>query len=323
MESGGFKILTFGAATQDVFLSGKALSARRDVRTRDWVEQFPLGSKLAIDEVVFDTGGGATNAAVTFARQGYSVGFVGKVGLDPAGTEVLRVLQKEGVSTERVATDPRLATSYSTLLVAPNGERTILNYRGASHNLQVVHIRIRNLEADWFYITSLGGNLKLLEHLLKHANRHGIQVALDPGAGELEQVKKLRGLLPLVTVLKANFEELSQIFGGDDLRDTVVRASGVCPYVVGTNGSSGSYATYNGRLYQAGMYQKVKVADRTGAGDAFGSGFVAAIAKGQSIGEALTLGSANATSVVQKIGAKAGILKTDRFRRLKVQETEL
>jgi ribokinase len=71
------------------------------------------------------------------------------------------------------------------------------------------------------------------------------------------------------------------------------------------------------------MYQKVKVADRTGAGDAFGSGFVAAIAKGQSIGEALTLGSANATSVVQKIGAKAGILKTDRFRRMKVQETEL
>jgi sugar/nucleoside kinase (ribokinase family) len=211
-------------------------------------------------------------------------------------TASTRVLQKEGVSTERVATDPRLATSYSTLLVAPNGERTILNYRGASHNLQVVDIGIRNLEADWFYITSLGGNLKLLEHLLKHANRHGIQVALDPGAGELEQVKKLRGLLPLVTVLKANFEELSQIFGGDDLRDTVVRASGVCPYVVGTNGSSGSYATYNGRLYQAGMYQKVKVADRTGA---------------------------NATSVVQKIGAKAGILKTDRFRRMKVQETEL
>jgi ribokinase len=323
MESGGFKILTFGAATQDVFLSGKALAARRDVRTRDWVEQFPLGSKLAVDDVVFDTGGGATNAAVTFARQGYTVGYVGKIGLDPAGTEILRVLQKEGVSTERVATDPRLSTSYSTLLVAPNGERTILNYRGASHNLQVADIGIRNLEADWFYITSLAGNLKLLEHLLKHANRHGIQVALDPGAAELEQAKKLRGLLPLVTVLKANAEELGKLFGGNDLRDTVVRAAGVCSYVVGTGGGGGSYATYNGRLYRAGIYQKVRVADRTGAGDAFGSGFVSAIAKGQSIAEALTLGSANATSVVQKMGAKAGILKTDRIKRMKVQEAEL
>lgn len=323
MERSGFKILTFGAATQDVFLIGKSLAARRDVRTRDWVEQFPLGAKLSVDEVVFDTGGGATNAAVTFARQGFEVGYVGKVGLDPAGTEVLRVLQKEGVATERVATDPRLATSYSTLLVAPNGERTILNYRGAAHNLQVADVTVRSLEADWFYITSLAGNLKLLEQLLKHANRHGINVALDPGAAELAQVKKLRGLLPLVTVLKANAEELGALFGGNDLHETVVRAAGVCPYVVGTGGGGGSYAVYNGRLYRAGLYQKVKVADRTGAGDAFGSGFVSAIAKGQSLADAITLGSANATSVVQKIGAKAGILKTDRIKRMKIQETAL
>lgn len=320
MEPVGFKILTFGAATQDVFLKGKALAARRDTRSRDWVEQFPLGSKLEIDEVVFDTGGGATNAAVTFARQGFAVGYVGKVGHDAAGTEVLRVLQKEGVDTGRVATDPRLGTSYSTLLVAPNGERTILNYRGASHNLEVKDIAIRNLEADWFYITSLAGNLKLLEQLLRHANRHGIQVALDPGQDELAQAKKLRGLLPLVTVLKANAEELAKLFGGDDLRGTVVAAAGICPYVVGTAGAGGSYATHNGRLYRAGMYQKVRVADRTGAGDAFGSGFVAAIARGESLQEALTLGSANATAVVQKVGAKAGILKTDRIKRMKIQE---
>src|SRR3954463_14300247 len=122
MTDTNLKILTFGAATQDVFLTGKALHARRDVRTRDYVEQFPLGAKIDVEEVHFDTGGGATNAAVTFARQGLQAGFVGKIGHDPAGAEVIRVLRREGVGVERVVTDPKLTTGYSTLLVASTGE---------------------------------------------------------------------------------------------------------------------------------------------------------------------------------------------------------
>lgn len=317
------KILTFGAATQDVFLSGKALHARRDVRTRDYVEQFPLGAKIDVENVHFDTGGGATNAAVTFARQGLQAGYVGKIGHDPAGAEVVRVLRREGVATDRIVTDPKLTTGYSTLLVATNGERTILTHRGASQGLKAGDVAIRTLEAHWFYITSLAGNMDLLGKLLKHANNHQIQVALDPGAAELAQAKKLRALLPLITVLKANAEELGQLFGGADLRDTVTRAEGVCPYVVGTNGPAGSYAAVSGKLYQAGTYQKVKVLDRTGAGDAFGSGFVAAIVQGQSVEDALTLASANATSVVAKFGAKAGILKTSRLKRMKLKITSL
>lgn len=323
MSDTNVKILSFGAATQDVFLTGKALHARRDVRTRDYVEQFPLGAKIDVDSVHFDTGGGATNAAVTFARQGLQSGYVGKIGHDPAGAEVIRVLRREGVATDRVVTDPKLTTGYSTLLVAQNGERTILTHRGASHELKAKDIAIRTLEADWFYISSLAGNMDLLGKLLKHANGHGIQVALDPGAGELAQTKKLRALLPLITVLKANAEELRVLFGGADLRDTVKRAEGVCPYVVGTNGPAGSYAAVAGRLFQAGSYQNVKVLDRTGAGDAFGSGFIAALAKGLPLEDALTLASANATSVVAKFGAKAGILKTTRLKRMKLKISQL
>lgn len=317
------KILTFGAATQDVFLTGKALHARRDVRTRDYVEQFPLGAKVDVENVVFDTGGGATNAAVTFARQGLEAGFVGKIGHDPAGTEVMRMLAKEGVAADRVLTDPKLTTGYSVILVASNGERTILSHRGASHELKAKDIAVRTLEADWFYISSLAGNLDLLSKLLKHANNHGIQVAIDPGNAELAQTKKLRALLPLVTVLKANAQELATLFGGTDLKDTVTRAHGTCPYVVGTNGPLGSYAAVAGKLYQAGMYQKVKAVDRTGAGDAFGSGFVSALAKGLPIEDALTLGSANATSVVAQFGAKTGILRTNRVKRMKLKVTNL
>src|SRR3989344_915666 len=53
--------------------------------------------------------------------------------------------------------------------------------------------------------------------------------------------------------------------------------------------------------------------DGPGGGDAFGSGFVAGLARIQDIGYAIRLGSANATSVVEAIGAQAGILTKRRF----------
>ena len=323
MSEVNVKILTVGAATQDVFLTGKALHGRRDVRTRDYVEQFPLGAKVDVEHVYFETGGGATNAAVTFARQGLQVGYIGKIGHDPAGAEVIRVLRKEGVATDRVVQDVKLNTGYSVIMLASSGERTILSHRGASHALGANDVAIRTIEADWMYITSLAGNFDLLGKLLKHANLHGILVAIDPGAAELAQPKKLKSLLPLVTVLKCNAQELSLLFGGDNAKDSVSRAAHACPYVVGTDGPAGAYAAAGGKLYQAGQYQKVKGIDRTGAGDAFGSGFVAALAKGAGIEDALTLASANATSVVTQIGSKPGILKTSRVKRMKLKVTLL
>jgi ribokinase len=316
-------VLTFGGASQDVFIGGKALLAKRDVRSHDYVEQFPLGAKVDLDMVSFETGGGATNAAVTFARQGFDVGYVGKIGRDPAGIEVMRNLQREKVATERVVYDARLSTQYSVIMLAPSGERTILVYRGAAHALEPSDVAIRTLEADWFYITTLAGNFTLLTKLLNHAVAHGIKVAIDPGALELAQPKKLRALLPMVTVLKANAEELASLFGGENLRETIVAAAGVCDYIVGTNGAAGSYAVHDGKLYQVGLYQKVKVVDRTGAGDAFGSGFISVLAQDRPIEDALTLGSANATSVVTKVGAKSGILHSSRLKRMKVKVTTL
>lgn len=313
------KVLTMGAAVQDVFLMGKALQAKRDVKTHNYIEQFPLGAKIEIDDVHMDVGGGATNAAVTFARQGFKVGFVGKIGRDPAGSEVLRVLHREGVGTEHVVYDPKLSTSFSTLLVAPSGERTILNYRGASHNMQAKDFAIKNLQADWIYISSLAGNFKLLSAVIKHAHTIGIKVALNPGGRELAAGGKLRKLLPYVEVLAANREEMAQLFGAQDPREIMAKSFGLCPYIVMTDGPNGVYATDSLRIYHAGQYQKVRVVDRSGSGDAFCSGFVAALAKSGRIEDAITLGSANATGVVQKIGAKAGILKTDRIKSMKVK----
>lgn len=324
MDPRDISIISIGAATQDVFVSGKALHAKRDVRTHAMVEVFPLGAKLELDRVIFDTGGGATNAAVTFARQGFKSGFGGKIGKDPAGAEVLRTLKRELVDTSHLRVDERYATGYSVVLLADNGERTILAHRGASHHLKADDFyHGPKLDADWFYISSVAGNMELLKRILHHASKNNIRVALNPGHGELVQARKLRSLLPAVDVLIANREELQALFGGERPVDTVLAGMSFCPYIVLTDGPAGSYASDGHAIYYAGQYKRVKVIDRTGAGDAFCSGFVSAIARGWTVEDALTLGSANSTSVVQHIGAKPGILRSARLSRMKIKRVSI
>lgn len=319
------KIATIGAATQDVFLLGQALKAKRDVRSHEFVEQFPLGAKLEIDKVVFSTGGGATNAAVTFARHGFAVQFLGKIGADPAGEHVVKALRAEDIQTAQLQCELKGSTGYSTLLLAPRGERTALVHRGVSEDLQPADFNhFAKLKADWLYITSLGGNFPLLEALVNYASTHHIKLAINPGSSELKQPQRLLDTLSHFSVVSLNKEEARQLFSGKTARQLVKEAAQTSAIALVTDGPKGSYACDGSSVYQTGMYKDVAVLDRTGAGDAMTSGFMAKIAAGESIETALSFGSANATSVVQHIGAKAGILAGDsRFQHMKIKTTHV
>lgn len=303
------KIATLGAATFDVFLIGQALNAKRDVRTHDYVEQFPLGAKIELDGVVYSTGGGATNAAVTFARQEFATNILAKIGDDVAGRETLKILRNEAIDTKFMVCDLKAKTGYSTLLLAPTGERTVLVYRGASEDLNSSDFNLAGLKADWLYITSLAGNLKLLERVCKIAIKNKIKIAIDPGSRELARAAKLKKLLPSITLVKGNREEMQKLFPGNKSEDIIKAACRQVQFAIVSDGAQGSWASDGTKIYRAGMYKDVKVVDRTGAGDAFGSGFVATVARGASIEAALTFASANSTSVVQYVGAKDGILR--------------
>lgn len=299
-------ILSIGAAVQDVFLQGTIFSPHRE--DGELVEQFSLGSKNNIDGVYFSTGGGATNAAVTFARQGMSSGFLGVLGEDVPALSILADLKQEKVSTKLVKQGEKIHTGYSVLLLAPNGERTIFTYRGGSGDLNLVSKDFQKAKPDWFYISSLSGDFDSLKATIKYARKHHIKIAINPGKGELKQGHAFKDFLPDISILSVNKEEAMMLFRGDNTQDLVRHAVRHVPFVIVTDGPRGSVASDGKRLYKAGMYDDVPVVDRTGAGDSFSSGFVAKVAEGASLEEAIIFASANSTSVVSKLGAKAGIL---------------
>lgn len=305
---GNIRVVSIGAAVQDVFLHGSVFTPQTEA-DGDVVQEFMLGSKNEVEKVTFSTGGGATNAAVTFARQGLHSMYMGKIGNDVAGTAVLDSLHTEGVDTALVGHAEAYGTGYSCILLAPTGERTILTYRGASSHYDLTEADFHDVEADWMYISSLEGNFEVLEEVFSYAARRNIKVAINPGKKELEQAERLKHLLPSVTILSLNKEEMTQLFPADTAETAALAASAVVPYAVVTDGADGVVATDRHSVVFAGMYEDVPVIDRTGAGDAFCSGFTAYIAQGAPVEQAVLFASANSTSVVGRVGAKEGILR--------------
>jgi len=302
------KILSIGAAVQDVFLSHSPEFKPVVENPHESFLRLELGAKADVNNINFETGGGATNAAVTFARQGLRAEFMGTIAHDPAGRAVLDELDREGVDTRHVSYSTKYHTGYSVLLLAPTGERTILTYRGASTHYDIKNFDLRDSDADWLYVSSMAGSMDVLDRVFEQAKGLGMKIMFNPGKGELAQTNKLKALLDDVEVLSVNREEMKTLVDGDELEELVRHGRHYVPVVIVSDGPNGVMASDGKTIVRAGMYEDVPVTDRTGAGDAFGSGFLSQWAKGKSLKEAIVFASANSTSVVTKIGAKAGIL---------------
>ena len=304
------RMLTIGAAVQDVFLShSPELKPVSDKTADELFIKIELGSKNDVNNINFSTGGGATNAAVTFARQGLEVQFMGTIAHDPAGNAVLEDMDKEGVDTTYISYSEKYRTGYSVVLLSSTGERTFLTYRGASTHYDIKNFDLDDTQADWLYITSMAGNLDIVDKIFCQAKKLKTKVFYNPGKDELAQKSKMRALLEDVDILSVNKEEAQQIVGGEELEELVRRLLNYVPIAIVSDGPNGLIASDGKTIVRAGIYEDVKVIDRTGAGDAFGSGFLSYYASGKSLKDSIVFASANSTSVVTKIGAKAGILQ--------------
>ena len=302
------KVLAIGKATQDVFLRSDEFSPQQEGKVM--YTHLPLGVKMEVEDIVFATGGNASNVAVTLARQGLRSSYMWTLGFDPASETILHDLDHEGVDTSAVVQREKYRAGYSNILIATDGERTILNNRGVSTGTDGADLDLSRIaEADWIYPTSLAhGGVGLLRMLVDYAEEHGTKVMLNPAGPELAQPEKLKALLSSVDVLCVNKEEMQMLVEGETLEELVRHALRYVPVVIVSDGPNGVVASDGKTIVTAGMYEDVPVTDRTGAGDAFASGFLSQWAMGRGLRESIVFASANSTSVVTKFGAKDGIL---------------
>lgn len=318
------KILTIGKTVQDVFLTSNEFDPHQEGKMV--YTHLPLGLKMEVEHVTFDTGGNAGNVAVTFARQDLDVDYMWTLGNDPASETIIRVLDKEHVSTNLVVQKDKYQAGYSTILIATNGERTILNHRGISTNASGRDLDLEAIaDFDWVYPTSLAnGGIDLLNVIVTKAHAAGVKVMLNPAGPELAHASKLKTILEDVEVLCVNKEEAQKLFAGETLEELVRHGLNLVPVIIVSDGPNGVCASDGKTIITAGMYEDVRVVDRTGAGDAFASGFLSQWVQGKSLKESIVFASANSTSVVTKVGAKEGILhKGVRLHDMPISEEKL
>jgi len=317
-----YDIITIGTATRDVFLKSPDFKIFENSDFSDGMKKFRtgkagcfmLGTKVEVPEVAITTGGGGTNTAVSFARQGFKVGCMGNVGDDAIGKEIIEELKKEGVEP-LLKIDKEHDSAYSTILVAEDGERTILEYRGVNDFMNEKDFTPPG-GASWVYIDSLAGDLNLLGKILKWAKDVGAKTAFNPGKQLIKFGKDLWPFLVDIDIFIVNEDEAAYITGIEYSQEKEQEIFSKMNEIVGgivvmSKGARGVEVLSGDKHYMAGIPDS-PVVDRTGAGDSFGSGFVSGyIHSDGDIEYAIQLGTANATSVVKYFGSKRGLLKKD------------
>ncbi len=310
-----YDVVAIGSATRDAFFEGDFKIVRYAAAPSGRALVFPFGEKLAIKKAYFTIGGNAANASVTFARQGFKTGIASPVGNDVSGEEIRQRLKKEGVDISYIVATPH-PTAYSVLLLE-GGERTILNYLGAPNKFSLKDAPLHRLAAKWWYVSLPGESYRSFSKLLAAAKKMGVKVALNPSMGHIIHGRReLLHLLPDISFLVLNESEASALTGVSFKKAEAVfkKLDKLMPGIVAvTSGPAGVTVSDGKFVYRAGIFKEKKLVDRTGAGDAFGSGFVAGLLRKNNIEYAIRLASANATAAVEKIGATEGLLTRRKF----------
>jgi sugar/nucleoside kinase (ribokinase family) len=319
-----YDVITFGSAAQDIHLKSKAFKVLGEGIS------LPFGSKIDVEDIVFSTGGGGTNTAATFSKQGFKTAFCGAIGADIFGLEIVRELKHLKIDTKFVVKKREKHTNQSVIISGTGQDRTILIYRGASDVLSKKDIQWKKIKnTRWVYLAPLAGSLsEAFEEIVNFAHENKIKVAVNPSKQQLSlPPEKLKSIFQNVDILFLNQEEASFLtkIPFEDEQAIFKKIDEICPGIaVMTKGEKGVVASDGKYLYSALPNPNREIVDTTGAGDSFASGFLSDyIRYGGDIEKSIQLGLANSAANLSEIGAKMGLLDKDsKFDRAKVLKEE-
>jgi ribokinase len=321
-------VLSVGDIVTDAFIKLLDDQARTYENEEGKWLAMPYGMKVPFDHaVVIEAVGNAANASVAFARLGLNSGLVANAGNDNHGRDMINALHYNHVDSRFVHLNPGKMSNYHYVLWYKE-ERTIL----IKHEEYDYHWpRFREVDIPkWVYFSSISKNAiknyhdQIAEWLEHHAD---VKLAFQPGTFQMEAgAERLKKLYQRTEVLVLNREEAVIVGGGnhDDIHDLLNKLHDLGPKTVCiTDGPNGAYASGSeGRFFMPIYPDPAPPFERTGAGDAFASTFVAALMKGKTIQEALQWGPINSMNVVQHVGAQEGLMTEAQLLNLLKQAPE-
>lgn len=309
-----YDVLSLGPARMDVFiqLPDNEIEELCNIDRKKCVIQLGFGEKIAVRGIEFSIGGNTGNNAVGLTRLGYKAAMVGGMGDGWTDQRALEILKTEGVDTRYVHIEK--GQNGFGAVINYQEERTILSYYAETGD---GFPKDPELSAKWIYLTTAGAKFEDFYHeAVDWALAKKVKIAFNPGSRQLHAgLEKIKFVLANCEILFLNREEAARLIS-IDVQDTAGLLRGLhnlgCKIVVITDGPGGTYS-FDGSTMLHMPIIDAPVVERTGAGDAFGSGFMAAIMGGKTLEEALRWGTVNSASVLGYIGPQAGLLTVDKM----------
>lgn len=315
MTPNSFDVICVGNAKIDTFLTLHQANShlRYSEETNELCIKF--GEKIAVDKAEILVGGNAANVSVGLSRLGLHTALVAEIGNDEFAQKIINVLSSENVDTSNVLKQDGQQSSFSTIINF-KGERTIFS----EHVKRKHNFNFEQNFAKWIYLTSVGEDwLEAYGKTVDFVKKTNVLLAFNPGTLQIDEGEKnIEDVLFLTNILFVNKEEAQQILNLSEESDVEkllnsLRKLGPKVVVI-TDGANGSYAiNEKGEIFKKDVIE-AKVVEKTGAGDAYSSGFLAAYLHGKKIEEAMDWGAKNSASVVEKVGAQAGLLYRSDFK---------
>ena len=292
------------------------------------VDELVVDGEQLVTDFASLPGGSAANTIYGLVKLGVKTGFVGAVGNDESGKDLLNDFKAAAVDISQVqlkktATGPTICLSDKlgggAIYVSP-GANSLLN----SKDIDVAYLN----QAQVVHLSSFADDkqFKLQVDLVKRL-KNSVKVSLAPGM--LYAAKGLKVLMPLLErthIIFMNREEIEGLTGKDFRAGTRELMKSGCRIVVVTLGkglAESRVGMVTARIcdrkkeYEGGS-EKVSLKstlDTTGAGDAFAAGFLFGFLKGKSVEDCGLLGDIMAGFVIRKVGARTGLTTLTQLSR--------
>lgn len=302
-------ILTIGSATLDIFAFKQTLN------------DFQPNFKVDLDKLDIFLGGGAVNTALGFRKIGFKTATYIQVGRDLIGDFILKELKKKKI---KVYFDrSRKTTAISFILRVSNKDDYPFVWRGASSVLEFKDVKkIKKIKTKSLYLGPSLTKVLILKSIVQHFKKQNVPIIWNPSFYHASLgISQLKSILQNVNILILNKKECQSLTEKEDLKESLKVLKDAGPeIVVVTLEKEGSLCMFRDLVLKADIFPERQIVDRTGAGDAFAVGFTSAILLGKDIKKALVWGSANATSIIESLGANTSHLSKKDYNKLRWQK---
>lgn len=305
-------LLTIGDSSIDLFMKVDKDFVDLENEIEGTQICFIHGSKVPVESFETSIAGNAVNVAVACMNLGMKVGVYTELGDDANADRVIKELKKYKMETKYCIKNPKTPTNIHAVIVH-KGERTIFSY----HEKRDYKLYGWPTPKWLFYSSLAKGFDKFQEELVSYLKINPrVGVAFNPGTQQLrEGVAALKNILAVTDVLFVNKEEAEFLTktNGEEIPALHKKLQRLGPKLtVITEGKKGSSAYDGENLEKMTIEKDTKpILDKTGAGDAYASGFLGALFYGKSLREAMRWGTTNSSCVIREIGAIKG-LKTKK-----------